>query len=590
VVERAPRLEIVPFARQIVPELSKQAPAGYGYRLVWSFVFQRPPDDSRFELLIDAHTGETLSFQDTTQHVNRHITGGVYPITSTDICPDAARCGVMQGNYPMSFADTGFAAPQYANSGGVYNYTAGTATTTLSGRYIDQNTDFCGALSLSSATGALNLLGSAGQHDCTTPGVGGLGNTAAARTSYYESNKIHEIARGYLPANLWLNGTDPAGKLRVNTNVNASCNATYGGNQINMYKALGGCRNTGENAAVIDHEWGHALDDFDANGTLSSSSEAYADIAAIYRTQSSCVGYGFWWTTGPGCGATSDGTGFNCKEGPHCCTDCSGVRDADYAKYAGPPAPFTPQNFVCPSCGSGTGPCGKQVHCSAAPSRQAAWDLAARDLQAAPFSFDSQTAFIIANKLFYQGSGNITSWHNCNCAAGTSDGCGATNAYMQWLMADDDNGNLSDGTPHMTAIFNAFNRHNIACASPCPHNCGCFNQPTAAPALTATRGVYQVSLSWTAVANATRYWVFRTEGHAGCNYGKALIAEVTAPTLTYVDTEVLPCRTYYYNIVAAGASSACFGRASNCAKATPTSSPFLLCAEPAPDPLPVAER
>jgi len=29
-------------------------------------------------------------------------------------------------------------------------------------------------------------------------------------------------------------------------------------------------------------------------------------------------------------------------------------------------------------------------------------------------------------------------------------------------------------------------------------------------------------------------------------------------------------RTYYYNVVGAGASSACFGRVSNCANATPT--------------------
>ena len=137
-------------------------------------------------------------------------------------------------------------------------------------------------------------------------------------------------------------------------------------------------------------------------------------------------------------------------------------------------------SITCTHCGASSGPCGRQVHCAAAPIRQAAWDLAARDLQAAPFSFDSQTAFIIANKLFYQGSGNITSWHNCNCAAGTSDGCGATNAYMQWLMADDDNGNLADGTPHMTAIFNAFNRHGIACTTPTAVNSGCAGGPTTA--------------------------------------------------------------------------------------------------------------
>ena len=39
---------------------------------------------------------------------------------------------------------------------------------------------------------------------------------------------------------------------------------------------------------------------------------------------------------------------------------------------------------------------------------------------------------------------------------------------MQWLAADDDNGNLTTGTPHMTALFAAFNRHGIACATPAP--------------------------------------------------------------------------------------------------------------------------
>ena len=62
--------------------------------------------------------------------------------------------------------------------------------------------------------------------------------------------------------------------------------------------------------------------------------------------------------------------------------------------------------------------------------------------------------------------------------------------------------------------------------------------------------------------------MFRTEGHAGCNFGKALIAEVTGTT--YTDTQVANGRTYYYNVVAAGASSACYGRASNCASVTPS--------------------
>ena len=48
--------------------------------------------------------------------------------------------------------------------------------------------------------------------------------------------------------------------------------------------------------------------------------------------------------------------------GLHCDTNCSGVRDADFAKHS-PNTADTPANFVCGSCLTGTGPCGRQVHC-----------------------------------------------------------------------------------------------------------------------------------------------------------------------------------------------------------------------------------
>jgi hypothetical protein len=325
------------------------------------------------------------------------------------------------------------------------------------------------------------------------------------------------------------------GRLTTNVNINSTCDAFWNGTSINFYRSGGGCRNTGEIAGVFDHEWGHGLDDNDAGGALTSSSEAYADIAAIYRLQASCVGHGFFWTLDDGCGRTGDGTGFNANEaltGPaHCDTDCSGVRDADWAKHE-PSGPDTALGFVCNSCTASTGPCGRQVHCAVAPVRQAAWDLVARDLTAAHFSYDSETAFIVGNRLFYLGSGNVGAWHACTCGS-SSSGCGTANGYMQWLAADDDNGNIGDGTPHMTAIFDAYNRHGIACATPTPTNSGCGGGPWSATTLTASAGNSEVALSWTTVPGATRYWVFRTEGHAGCDFGKTRIAEVigtTSPT------------------------------------------------------------
>jgi hypothetical protein len=567
-----PQLEIVPVSPQ--EHLRGEAfagpiGAGYRHRLVWSFRFQRGDEDPTWEALVDAHSGEVIAFEDKNSYANATISGGVYPLTSTGICPNAQQCGTMQSNWPMPWTNTGFASPNnYTNSGGVYTYTSGTATTTNNGRYI-RTTDTCGTLSASSATGSINLGGTNNQHDCTTPGTGGAGNTPASRSGFYELNKIKEQARGWLPGNAWLSA-----QLTANMNIASTCNAYWNGSTVNFYRSGGGCRNTGEIAAVFDHEWGHGIDDNDANGIISSSGEAYADIASIYRLQASCVGHGFFWTSNRGCGTTVDGTGYNQNEAQvgaaHCDTDCSGVRDADYLKHS-PNTPDTALGFVCSSCSASSGLCGRQTHCAGTPVRQMAWDLVARDLTAAPFSLDSQTSFLIGNRLFYLGSGTIGSWHSCTCGS-TSTGCGSTNGYMTWLAADDTNGNISDGTPHMTAIYNAYNRHGIACSTPARVNSGC-TAPAAPTTLTVTPGSARNTLSWTAVAGASRYWVLRTEGHAGCNFGKVKLAEVT--TTSYVDTTVRPGRTYYYNVVTQASSAACFSRVSTCVSGVPTAAPEI---------------
>jgi hypothetical protein len=575
---RDPVLEVVPVAPPAYQDgeaFSGPVGNGYDHRLVWTFEFQRTPELARWELMVDAHTAEVLALEDKNNYVERQITGGVYPLTSTGICPDADHCGVMQSGWPMPFANTGLPAPNnFTNSAGILDWTSGNVTTTLSGRFA-RMVDNCGAISATGA-GDVPMGGTNNQHDCTTPGFGGAGNTPASRSGFYELNKLIEQAKGWLPTNTWLGN-----QLTANMNINQTCNAFWNGSTVNFYRSGGGCRNTGELAAVFDHEWGHGMDDNDAAGVLSNSSEAYADIAAIYRLEASCVGHGFFQTLNDGCGMTPDGTGFNTNEAltgaAYCATDCSGVRDTDYAKHS-PATPATALGFVCGQCTSGPGPCGRQVHCAAAPVRQAAWDLVARDLVAAPFSLDSQSAFIVGNRLFYHGSGNIGAWHSCTCGSASS-GCAAANGYMQWVTTDDDNGNINDGTPHMTAIFNAFNRHGVACTTPAAVNSGCAGGPSAASSLTVTPGNYQNQLSWTAVSGATRYWVFRTEGHAGCNMGKARIAEVTGTS--YTDTQVANGRTYYYNVVAAGASNSCYGRASNCASGTPSGTPdFSLSCSP----------
>lgn len=564
----APHLEIVPLYSGEPDVLFYRGPIGEGlrYRYAWVFVIQRGRFGPRWEAIVDAETGELLGFQDLNQYVKKQIKGGVYPVSNDGIPPD----GVEQAGFPMPFADTGLPAPNnYTNSAGLFEWTSGTVTTTLNGRYI-RIADQCGSISESSTTGDVDL-GTSGGTDCTVPPGHSSGDTHAARSGFYELNRIKELGRGWLTTNSWLNA-----QLTANMNINNQCNATWNGTEVNFYRSGGGCRNTGEIAAIFDHEWGHGMDDNDSNGSISSPGEAIADIYAAYRLHTSCIGRGFFWTLDRGCGQDSLGTGYNCSGYGDCCINCTGVREIDYARHASG-QPHTPQNFIQPNCPTQTlcgilsccGPCNRECHCEGMIPAEAGWDFAARDLQAPPFSFDENTAFIIANRTTYFGSGLITNWYSCSGGGSSSNGCGSNNGYMQWLAADDDNGDITDGTPHMEALFNAFNRHGIACSSPAVQNSGCSTGPTTAPFLTVIPGDNQVTLTWNAVSNATAYWVFRGEGPNGCSFGKVKIAEVS--TTNYTDTEVANGLNYHYVVMPVGTNSACMGPASNCETVSPTS-------------------
>ena len=121
---------------------------------------------------------------------------------------------------------------------------------------------------------------------------------------------------------------------------------------------------------------------------------------------------------------------------------------------------------------------------------------------------------------------------------------------MNYLAADDDNGNLNDGTPHMTAIYNAFNDQEIACQTPTVQDSGCAGVPTAAPDVTTTSGDTSISLSWGAVAGATEYEVFRTEGIFACDFGKVKIGSTAGTSCT--DTGLQNGRDYSYVVIPKG--------------------------------------
>ena len=207
-------------------------------------------------------------------------------------------------------------------------------------------------------------------------------------------------------------------------NLNQTCNAFWNGSTVNFYRSGGGCRNTGEIAGRVRPRVGpRPRRQRRRRRALSNSSEGYADIAAIYRLRrprASATASSRPRTTAAARPRTAPAsTRTRTQNGGRALRHRLLGRARRRLPEAQPERrPTPPLGFVCSACLTGTGPCGRQVHCAAAPSAAGGLGPASpATCQRAPFSLDSQTAFIVGNRVFYQGSGNIGSWHSCTCAS-----------------------------------------------------------------------------------------------------------------------------------------------------------------------------
>jgi hypothetical protein len=518
---------------------------GRGLAPVWQFTFHRDGVMGTWRVTIDAATGEVLELADVNDYAQ--ATGGVYlnsPTTGAEVVR------------PMPF--TNISTGGFTNSAGLYNFTGSAVTSSLAGQFV-RISDTCGSISKGSDGSGNLAFGTSTGTDCVTPGSGGAGNTHASREQFYQVNRIKEVGRAWLPSNTWLTQ-----QLGVNVNLNQTCNAYWNGSTLNFFKSGGGCRNTGELAGVSLHEYGHGLDSNDGNGaaTEGGTGEAYGDITAAIALHASCIGPGF---LGSNCGGYGDA-----------CTACTGVRDIDFAKHVSN-TPATVSNFTQVRCSAGSGPCGKEVHCESYVPSEAVWDFANRDLP----SPGSGTAWSTLDRLWYLS--RSTSTRSFTCVTGTtftSNGCSTGNWWKTMRAVDDDDGNLTNGTPHGGALFTAFNRHGIACTSDAGASTsfrGCT--PPATPTLTLTAANNSVGLSWT--SSGSVYDVYRNE--TGCNAGFTKIVNDTANT-SVTDNAVANGLTYFYQVVAhPSGNEACGGTPSICQSVTPggTATPdFTISASP----------
>jgi trimeric autotransporter adhesin len=524
--------------------------------LAWQLSFRRAGETGTWRARVDATTGELLEFLDVNHYAQ--VQGGVYA-ASPEVGPETI--------LPMPFADV--TPVGFADSAGWYEYPGGTVSSSLAGRYVDID-DACGTiLKQASSSGRISFDASPGT-DCATPGLGGAGNTHAARSLFYHLNRTMEVGRGWLPGNAWLSKQLPA-----HANVAGVCNAFWNGFSVSFFRSGGGCANAGEIASVALHEYGHGLDANDGNGSSPDfgTGEAYGDFTAVLASRDSCIATGFY-------------TAGNCSGFGDACTACNGVRDIDWARHEAA-MPHTVANFtqpLCPAAGGYFGPCGRQGHCESHVMSEALWDLAARDLPDA----GGAAAWAVAERLWYLSRATATQGFACNTATSpwSSNGCNTGSLWKTLRAADDDDGNLANGTPHSCHLFAAFNRHGIACAAD-PGAATCFSActPPPAPALSAAVSGRSVQLSWTGGGDGLVYDVFRSE--AGCGAGAVKIA-AGLPGTSWTDTAVAFGLGYSYRVVARPAgNAACSSPPSSCqsvtlppAPCTPPPAPSGLTAVP----------
>ncbi len=183
----------------------------------------------------------------------------------------------------------------------------------------------------------------------------------------------------------------------VNVNIADSCNAFYNGSSINFYQSGGGCTNTA-NSTVVYHEYGHHLINVGGSGQ-GAYGEGMSDTVAVAITDSPLLGLGFQ---------------SNCN---------SPLRNAD--------------NTVQYPCSTPIHSCGRVLSGSV-------WDTRERLVAAGVENYRELISSWVINSILLHTGTEIT-----------------PQITIDFLTLDDNDDDISNGTPHYLQIDEGFSLHNM---------------------------------------------------------------------------------------------------------------------------------
>jgi len=232
---------------------------------------------------------------------------------------------------------------------------------------------------------------------------------ADERDCFYFINKTRDYIQSIDPT--W---TYP--KVTANVNVNATCNANWGGTILNFFRTGGGCHNTGEIGDVMAHEFGHCIQSSLLGGSQGPNGmgEGNSDIAGTFIIDGPVIGIGF--------------TEGNCVDGLSC--PGSGCRTCENTLQY-------PANVI-----------GQPIHSAGRVICGFNWDTR----QALEAKYGAALGKQKCAEL----------WHFSRQMFGNS-GYDQPDQVNDYFVVNDNDGNLDNGTPDHTEICGAATAHGFTC-------------------------------------------------------------------------------------------------------------------------------
>lgn len=596
-------------------------PAGQGYtaKLVYRIEFHVPNDIRSLVALVDANTGEIVDLFDQNfyQRQTGKVRGAIYTRGPVSTPGQVNNGGTQAPEYLVPFdrfTVNNSGTTMNTDPGGVFKF-GGLPPSGYLGSFsgFQSSVTEVGATPCPSPRGMADSLGNiifSSHFDdgkCSvSPGSPTPGNglaTHAARNGWFHTNFAISHAQKFLM------GFSPSLDSYFNSPFNVLVNddgcPAFWSNQCSTGQEcmdLGACGgSSGENNQATEpdtmsHEYGHALD-FHTKPTGVTGDpgkgEGLADVDAWLNTHRTCLspGDGFPPTPVGGFGTRGFPAGDACNSAGFPVEPLSlqqtGVRDFGvficHDTGSGACSSGTvgrlESNDSATACGSPGGRCkgslGYECHCEGHTTSGSVIDL----FKALVTRYSTNQAWYMIERLYYLGLANITS------AYGSA---GAGSLYTNFLAIDDDDGNLSNGTPNADLIYQAFRAHGTEGTQVPRFRANCTTSPggdsPASPSgFSATPQTNGILLQWNAVPGASGYRLYRTaasqprhnyenDSIPSSYYGKngvffALINPATrvggnpnsgnnffpangVGTQSYLDVEVAPGYEYFYQIQA----------------------------------------